>query len=140
MSPDAIASVTTPGYVITAPTMPHLMSNTLDPVALSNDIEKQIRALIVQHRKVRTTNTKFIVNRSYDFYLLYPTSVFINLQCYFSIIRQNQLHKTTHYFSLAKPELFIFSVSSFCRDVDVMGYSDNTCPLVSKRHRFYEAS
>ena len=53
MSVDAIASVNTPGLVLTAPVMPHLMGNTLDPIALSNDIEKQIRALIVQHRKVR---------------------------------------------------------------------------------------
>jgi hypothetical protein len=52
MSADAIASVNTPGLVLTAPVMPHLMSNTLDPIALSNDIEKQIRALIIQHRKV----------------------------------------------------------------------------------------
>lgn len=52
MSPDAIAAVNTPGYVITAPVMPHLLNNSLDPVALSNDIEKQIRALIIQHRKV----------------------------------------------------------------------------------------
>jgi centrosomal protein CEP76 len=52
MSADAIASVNTPGLILTAPMMPHLVSNTLDPVALSNDIEKQIRALIIQHRKV----------------------------------------------------------------------------------------
>jgi hypothetical protein len=52
MSADAIASVNTPGLVLTSPIMPHLMSNTLDPIALSNDIEKQIRALIIQHRKV----------------------------------------------------------------------------------------
>jgi hypothetical protein len=52
MSADAIASVNTPGLVLTTPIMPHLMSNILDPVALSNDIEKQIRALIIQHRKV----------------------------------------------------------------------------------------
>jgi len=52
MSVDAIASVNTPGLVLTTPIMPHLMSNILDPVALSNDIEKQIRALIIQHRKV----------------------------------------------------------------------------------------
>jgi len=52
MSTDAIASVNTPGLVLTAPVMPHLMNNTLDPIALSNDIEKQIRALIIQHRKV----------------------------------------------------------------------------------------
>ena len=50
---DAIASVTTPGLVLTAPMMPHLIANTLDPTALSNDLEKQMRALIVQHRRVR---------------------------------------------------------------------------------------
>ena len=55
MSSDAIASMNTPGHVLTTPIMPHLMGNTLDPVALSNDIEKQIRALIIQHRKVRMT-------------------------------------------------------------------------------------
>jgi len=60
MSNDAIASVNTPGLVLTAPIMPHLMSNTLDPVALSNDIEKQIRALIIQHRKVYIYIPKFI--------------------------------------------------------------------------------
>ena len=53
MSPDGIASVTTPGLVMTTPVMPHLMGNTLDPVALSNDLEKEMRALIIQHRKVR---------------------------------------------------------------------------------------
>ena len=52
MSTDSIASVNTPGLVLTSPIMPHLMGNTLDPIALSNDIEKQIRALIIQHRKV----------------------------------------------------------------------------------------
>ena len=53
MSTDAIASINTPGLVLTAPIMPHLMANTLDPVALSNDLEKQMRALIIQHRKVK---------------------------------------------------------------------------------------
>jgi hypothetical protein len=53
MSPDGIASVTTPDLVMTTPVMPHLMGNTLDPVALSNDLEKEMRALIIQHRKVR---------------------------------------------------------------------------------------
>jgi len=52
MSHDAIASINTPGLILTTPIMPHLMNNTLDPIALSNDLEKQIRALIVQHRKV----------------------------------------------------------------------------------------
>jgi centrosomal protein CEP76 len=41
MSPDAITSVNTPGLlVMTTPVMSHLMSNTLDPVVLSNDLEK----------------------------------------------------------------------------------------------------
>ncbi|CAF1509539.1 unnamed protein product, partial [Rotaria sordida] len=65
MSVDAIASVNTPGLVLTAPMMPHLMSNTLDPVALSNDIEKQIRALIIQHRKDLGYTTQFDDHLSY---------------------------------------------------------------------------
>jgi len=64
MSADAIASVNTPGLVLTTPIMPHLMSNTLDPVALSNDIEKQIRALIIQHRKVYT-----YISNNYFFFI-----------------------------------------------------------------------
>ena len=59
MSHDSIASVNTPGLVLTAPVMPYLISNTLDPVALSNDIEKQIRALIIQHRKVNILKVNF---------------------------------------------------------------------------------
>jgi hypothetical protein len=58
MSADALASVNTPGLILTGPIMPHLMSNTLDPIALSNDLEKQIRALIIQHRKVNKRKKK----------------------------------------------------------------------------------
>ncbi|CAF1278742.1 unnamed protein product [Adineta steineri] len=65
MSVDAIASINTPGLVLTAPVTPHLMSNTLDPVALSNDIEKQIRALIIQHRKDLGYTTQFDDHLSY---------------------------------------------------------------------------
>lgn len=54
MSADAIASVNTPGLVLKAPIMPHLVNNTLDPIALSNDLEKQMRVLIIEHRKVRS--------------------------------------------------------------------------------------
>lgn len=64
MSVDAIASVNTPGLVLNAPIMPELMANTLDPVALSNDLERQMRALIVQHRKVnRTTSIGLIFDQ-----------------------------------------------------------------------------
>jgi hypothetical protein len=66
MSSDAIASINTPGHVLTTPIMPHLMGNTLDPVALSNDLEKQIRALIIQHRKVRIEIGKMSVEKYFS--------------------------------------------------------------------------
>lgn len=73
MSPDAIASINTPGHVLTIPIMPHLMGNTLDPVALSNDIEKQIRALIIQHRKVEIQVGKYLIKNAFLGFGLYDT-------------------------------------------------------------------
>ena len=73
MSPDAIASINTPGHVLTTPIMPHLMGNTLDSVALSNDIEKQIRALIIQHRKVEIQAGEYLIKNVYLGFGLYDT-------------------------------------------------------------------
>ena len=52
MSEDSIISVCDPMLLSNIPFTPPLCQSTLDPILLSNDLERQLRALTVEHRKV----------------------------------------------------------------------------------------
>ncbi len=52
MSEDSIISVCDPMLLSSIPFPPPLCQNTLDSILLSNDLERQLRALTVEHRKV----------------------------------------------------------------------------------------
>lgn len=52
MSEDSIISVCDPMMLSNIPFTPPLCQNSLDPILLSNDLERQLRALTVEHRKV----------------------------------------------------------------------------------------
>jgi hypothetical protein len=52
MSEDSIISVCDPMLLSNIPFPPPLCQSTLDSILLSNDLERQLRALTVEHRKV----------------------------------------------------------------------------------------
>jgi centrosomal protein CEP76 len=51
MSDDAIRTVCTPSFVSTIPSIPPLCPNKLDVNSIANDLERQLRSLVVLHRK-----------------------------------------------------------------------------------------
>ena len=65
MAEDAIATVCTPAYVSTIPYPPPLCQNQLDPTLVSNDLERQIKALVTLHRKDIGLNTSWDDQLSY---------------------------------------------------------------------------
>lgn len=52
MSEDAILSICDQALLSNIPFTPPLCQSQLDPVLISNDLERQLRALTVEHRKV----------------------------------------------------------------------------------------
>ena len=52
MSRDALQSVCTPGTMSSWPSLPPLCGPTLDAGLVSNDLEQEIRALVVEYRRV----------------------------------------------------------------------------------------
>ena len=52
MSVDAIQSVCARGVSPNWPTLPPLCASTLDAGLISNDLEHELRALIMEHRRV----------------------------------------------------------------------------------------
>ena len=56
MSGDALRSVCTPGLMPAWPTLPPLCGNPLDSGLVSNDLEREIRALVLEYRRVGKGN------------------------------------------------------------------------------------
>ena len=52
MSEDAIQSVCGAGQCSVWPTLPPLCSSTLDAALISNDMEQELRVLVLEHRRV----------------------------------------------------------------------------------------
>jgi centrosomal protein CEP76 len=65
MSEDAITTVCTPSFVSTIPYLPPLCQNQLDATLISNDLERQLRALVVLHRQEIGLNTQWDDHLSY---------------------------------------------------------------------------
>ena len=65
MSEDAILTVCTPSFVSTIPYLPPLCQNQLDSTLISNDLERQIRSLVVLHRQEIGLNTIWDDHLSY---------------------------------------------------------------------------
>lgn len=53
MSEEALRSVCGPGASSSLPPVPPLCAPCLDPVAVSNQLELEMRFLVSEHRKVR---------------------------------------------------------------------------------------
>ena len=56
MSVETISAACNPNFVSTIPFSPTLSKSLLDEIQLSNDLERQLRALTVEHRKVKSFN------------------------------------------------------------------------------------
>jgi centrosomal protein CEP76 len=65
MSDDAILNICSPTFVSTVPCFPALCQNQLDAALVANDLEHQLRALIIEHRKEIGLNTSWDDNLSY---------------------------------------------------------------------------
>jgi centrosomal protein CEP76 len=65
MSEDAISAICAPSSVSTIPYMPPLCQNQLDHTLLANDLERQLKSIIVLHRKDGGLNTSWDDNLSY---------------------------------------------------------------------------
>lgn len=65
MSEDAVASISSPLNVTTVPYLPPLSQNQLDASLIANDLERQLRSLVVMHRKEKGLNTIWDDNLSY---------------------------------------------------------------------------
>lgn len=55
MSEEALKSVCAPGATSSLPPVPPLCAPSLDPAAVSNQLELELRFLVSEHRKVRRT-------------------------------------------------------------------------------------
>lgn len=53
MSEEALKSVCAPGATSSLPPVPPLSAPSLDPAAVSNQLEVEIRFLVSEHRKVK---------------------------------------------------------------------------------------
>lgn len=53
MSEEALKSVCGPGATSSLPPVPPLSAPSLDPAAVSNQLELEMRSLVSEHRKVR---------------------------------------------------------------------------------------
>ncbi|XP_071091691.1 centrosomal protein of 76 kDa-like isoform X1 [Haliotis cracherodii] len=65
MAGDAVMSVCGPGACPTWPTPPPLCASTLDPSILSNDLEQQLRVLVMEHRRDQGLTTSWDDQLSY---------------------------------------------------------------------------
>ncbi|CAL1548119.1 unnamed protein product [Lymnaea stagnalis] len=65
MSRDAIISVCGPGACPTWPVPPPLSPSPLDTVLVSNDLEQQLRILVIEHRRDQGLNTSWDDHLSY---------------------------------------------------------------------------
>ena len=71
MSEDAILSVCAPGACPSWPNLPPLCANTLDIAYASNDLEMELRALVLEHRRVCTdADDLFVCKALLSVYLL----------------------------------------------------------------------
>lgn len=55
MSEEALKSVCAPGATTSLPPVPPLCAPSLDPAAVSNQLELEMRFLVSEHRKVGAT-------------------------------------------------------------------------------------
>ena len=53
MSEDAIRSVCMAGMIPVWPDLPPLCPSVVDPILVSNDLERELRVLVTSHRRVR---------------------------------------------------------------------------------------